>query len=76
MDLADWVEEAESLLRLDGLWPEQHEERARGVLEEAASQGPAAVTHAIHVLRRELRERDEKTRHRSGGASWVTFGRR
>jgi len=36
MDLADWVEEAESLLRLDGLWPEQDEERARGVLEDAA----------------------------------------
>ena len=52
MDLADWVEEAESLLRLDGLWPEQNEERARGVLEEAALQGPAAVTQAIHALRR------------------------
>ena len=58
MDLVEWVEEAESLLRLDGLWPEQDEERARGVLEEAALQGPAAVTHAIHALRRELRERD------------------
>ena len=57
MGLADWVEEAESLLRRDGLWPEQNEERARGVLEDAALQGPAAVTHAIHVLRRELRER-------------------
>ena len=75
MDLADWVEEAESLLRMDGLWPEQDEERARGVLEEAALQGPAAVTQAIHTLRRELRESDEKTRHRSGGPSWVTFGR-
>ena len=45
-------------------------------VEEAALQGPAAVTQAIHALRRELRERDEKTRHRNGGASWVTFGRR
>ena len=54
MDLVEWVEEAESILRLDGLWPEQAEERARGVLEEAALQGPAAVMHAIHVLRREL----------------------
>ena len=44
MDLSDWVEEAESLLRSDGLWPEQDEERARGALEEAALQGPAAVT--------------------------------
>jgi len=76
MDLADWVEEAESLLRLDGLWPEQDEERARGVLEEAALQGPAAVTQAIHALRRELRERDEKTRHQNGSPSWVTLGRR
>jgi len=47
MDLADWVEEAESLLRLDGLWPEQDEERARGVLEEAALQGPEPLVHAI-----------------------------
>ncbi|MGB5266698.1 MAG: hypothetical protein WBN30_08940 [Polyangiales bacterium] len=65
MDLADWVEEAESLLRLDGLWPEQDEERARGVLEEAALQGPAAVTQAIYVLRRELRERSPGIRGRS-----------
>ncbi|MGB3051252.1 MAG: hypothetical protein WBB42_09655 [Polyangiales bacterium] len=56
MDPSIWVEEAESLLRRDGLWPEQDEERARGVLEEAALQGPAAVTQAIHALRRELRE--------------------
>ena len=62
MDLAEWVDEAESLLRLDGLWPEQDEERARGVLEEAALQGPAAVTQAIHTLRRELRERDLEVR--------------
>ena len=62
MDLVDWVEEAESLLRLDGLWPEQDEERARGVLEEAALQGPAAVTQAIHALRRKLRERDLEVR--------------
>jgi len=62
MDLADWVEEAESILRLDGLWPEQDEERARGFLEEAALQGPAAVTQAIHTLRRELRERDLEVR--------------
>jgi len=67
MDLVDWVEEAESLLRLDGLWPEQDEERARGVLEEAALQGPAAVTHAIHVLRRELREQSVNAEHRAPG---------
>jgi len=71
MDLADWVEEAESLLRLDGLWPEQDEERARGVLEEAALQGPAAVTHAIHVLRRELRERSPGIRGRSAASGWI-----
>ena len=59
MDLADWIEEAESLLRMDGLWPEQNEERARGVPEEAAWQGPAAVTQAMHALRRELRARRE-----------------
>ncbi|MGB5415282.1 MAG: hypothetical protein WBN01_11615 [Polyangiales bacterium] len=70
MDLAEGVEEAESLLRLDGLWPEQNEERARGVLEEAALQGPAAVTQAIHVLRRELRDADLKVRDRT-----VSMGR-
>ncbi|MGB5285062.1 MAG: hypothetical protein WBN29_11170 [Polyangiales bacterium] len=75
MDLADWVEEAESLLRLDGLWPEQDEERARGVLEEAALQGPAAVTQAIHALRRELRERDLAVRDQSVPSRWLGFGR-
>jgi len=73
MDLVDWVEEAESLLRLDGLWPEQDEERARGVLEEAALQGPAAVTHAIHALRRELRERDRRVRGQSAASGWIAF---
>ena len=76
MDLADWAEEAESLLRVDGLWPEQDEERARGILEEAALQGPAAVTQAIHALRRELRDADRKVRDRSASPSWVTFARR
>ena len=70
MDLAEWVDEAESILRMDGLWPEQDEERARGVLEEAALQGPAAVTHAIHALRLELRERDLKARERSVSPGW------
>ena len=73
MDLAEWVEKAESLLRLDGLWPEQDEERARGVLEEAALQGPAAVTHAIHALRRELRERDRRVRGQSAAPGWKAF---
>ena len=76
MDLVEWVEEAESLLRSDGLWPEQDEERARGVLEDAALEGPESLVRAMRALRRELRERDDKTRHRSGGPSWVTFGRR
>jgi len=75
MDLADWVEEAESLLRLDGLWPQQDEERARGVLEDAASQGPAAVTQAIHALRRELRERERSVRDQSVPSRWLAFGR-
>ena len=75
MDLAEWVEEAESILRMDGLWPEQHEERARGVLEEAALQGPAAVTQAIHALRRELRERDLDVRDQSVTSRWLAFGR-
>ena len=59
MDLADWVEEAESLLRLDGLWPEQDEERARGVLEDAALRGPEPLVLAIRALRLELRARRE-----------------
>ena len=29
MDLSNWVEEAESLLRLDGVWPDQDDVRAR-----------------------------------------------
>ena len=73
MDLAEWVEEAEALLRSDGLWPEENEERARGVLEEAALQGPAAVTYAIHALRRELRERDPNVRGQSAAAGWKAF---
>jgi hypothetical protein len=75
MDLAEWVEEAESLLRMDGLWPEWGEERARGVLKEAALEGPAAVTHAIHALRRELRERDLDVRDQSVTLRWLAFGR-
>ncbi|MFA9472162.1 MAG: hypothetical protein ACERNK_16455 [Deltaproteobacteria bacterium] len=75
MDLVEWVEEAESLLRLDGLWPEQGEERARGVLKEAALQGPAAVTHAIHALRRELRDRDPNAYGQHAASGWTTFGR-
>ena len=75
MDLVEWVEEAESLLRMDGLWPEQDEERARGVLEEAALQGPAAVTQAIHALRLELRERGRGVRDQSVTSRWLAFGR-
>ena len=55
MDLAQWVEEAESLLRCDGLWPEQDAERARGVLEDAALEGPESLIRAMRTLRRELR---------------------
>jgi hypothetical protein len=76
MDLVEWVEEAESLLRSDGLWPEQDEERARGVLEDAALGGPESLIRAIRALRLELREGDDKTRYRSASPSWVTFARR
>jgi hypothetical protein len=76
MDLAEWVEEAESLLRMDGLWPEWSEERARGVLEEAALEGPESLVRAMRTLRRELRERDANTGDRSPTPRWVTFGRR
>jgi len=54
MDLVGWVEEAESLLRSDGLCPERDEERAGGVLEDAALEGPESLARAMHVLRREL----------------------
>jgi hypothetical protein len=37
MDLADWVEEAESLLRRDGLWPEQDEERNPQVRDQSVT---------------------------------------
>ena len=57
MDLEEWVEEAESLLRMDGLWPNQDEERARGVLEDAALEGPESLVRAVLGLRLELRER-------------------
>jgi len=62
MDLVEWVEEAESLLRSDGLWPEQDEERARGVLEDAALEGPESLIRAIRALRLELREGDPQVR--------------
>ena len=76
MDLADWVEEAESILRRDGLWPEQNEERARGVLEEAALEGPAAVTQAIHALRRELSEPTLRLYNPQVRSRSVTLGHR
>ena len=59
MDLSNWVEEAESLLRLDGVWPDQDDVRARGVLEEAALQGPEPLVHAVRALRRELCQRGD-----------------
>ena len=76
MDLVEWVEEAESLLRRDGLWPEQDEERARGVLEDAALEGPESLVRAMRALRRELRERDVNSGDRSFSPRPVTFGRR
>ena len=75
MDLLEWVEEAEALLRRDGVWPEQNEERARGVLEEAALQGPEPFVRAMRALRRELRERDADAGDPGPGPRWVTFGR-
>ncbi len=75
MDLAGWVEEAESLLRMDGVWPERDEERARGVLEDAASWGPESFVRAMRALRQELRERDANVGDRSPGPRWATFGR-
>jgi len=44
MDLVEWVEEAESLLRSDGLWPEQDEERARGLRERDLDVRDQSVT--------------------------------
>jgi len=75
MDLVEWVEEAESLLRSDGLWPEQDEERARGVLEDAALKGPESLVRAMRALRRELRERDLDS-SRYAHPNSLTFGRR
>ena len=69
MDLVEWVEEAESLLRRDGLWPEEDDERARGVLEDAALRGPEPFVRAVRALRRELRERDRDVCDQS--ALWV-----
>ena len=75
MDLVEWVEEAESLLRSDGLWPEQDEERARGVLEDAALEGPESLVRAMCALRRALRERDPDVRDQSATSRWLAFGR-
>ena len=75
MDLVEWVEEAESLLRSDGLWPEQDEERARGVLENAALEGPESLVRAMRALRRELRERDLDVPDQSVTSRWLAFGR-
>ena len=76
MDLVEWVEEAESLLRSDGLWPEQDEERARGVLEDAALEGPESLIRAMRGLRLELRKRDANVGDRGAAPRWLTFGRR
>ena len=75
MDLVEWVEEAESLLRSDGLWPEQDEERARGVLEDAALEGPESLVRAMRAFRRDLRQRHVNAVDRGPSPSWVTFGR-
>ena len=76
MDLVEWVEEAESLLRSDGLWPEQDEERAPGVLEDAALEGPESLIRAMRGLRLELRKRDANVGDRGAAPRWLTFGRR
>ena len=76
MDLVEWVEEAESLLRSDGLWPEQDEERARGVLEDAALEDPESLIRAMRGMRLELRQRGPDVGERSATARWLTFGRR
>ena len=75
MDLSDWVEEAESLQRMDGLWPDTDEVRARGVLEEAALQGPEPLARAVRALRREFRETGVLTRDRSLGPLRNAFAR-
>jgi hypothetical protein len=75
MDLVEWVEEVESLLRSDGLWPEQDEERARGVLEDAALGGPESLVRAMRALRRELRERDLDVRDQSVTSRWLASRR-
>ena len=75
MDLAEWVEEAESLLRMDGLWPDKNEERARGVLEDAACRGPESLIRAIRALRRELRGRDLDAPDRGPSPRWAAPGR-
>ncbi len=76
MDLVEWVEEAESLLRSDGPWPERDEERARGVLEDVALEGPESLIRAMRGLRLELREGDANVGGRSATPSWLAFGRR
>jgi hypothetical protein len=70
MDLVEWVEEAESLLRSDGLWPEQDEERARGVLEDAALEGPESIIRASESegVERPARLREQ---HARALAKWI-----
>ena len=75
MDLVQWVEEAESLLRRDGLWPAEDDVRARGVLEEAALQGPVPLVQAIQALRRELRQRDAHGPNREPTPRWAASDR-
>ena len=75
MDLVEWVEEAESLLRSDGLWPERNEERARGVLEYAALEGPESLARAMRALRRELQERNRDVGDQSVTSRWLASGR-
>lgn len=56
MDTRAWIDEAECLLRSEGLWPEQNDSQARGTLELAAQCGLECLASTVRALRSELRD--------------------
>lgn len=56
MDTRAWIDEAECLLRSEGLWPEQNDSHARGTLELAAQCGLECLASTVRALRSELRD--------------------
>lgn len=60
MDTQAWIDEAECLLRSEGLWPDQNDSHARGMLELAAQCGLECLASTVRALRCELRDANQR----------------